>query len=636
MGRVLTWAGEPMDIVGHESLEPRDKLDAMTNTQVTPGGAAGGVAVNGLSDTSWEKLSPARGVGLGQARENVRRLRQRIFKAAQAGDSKRVRNLQKLMLRSHSNTLLSVERVTQINAGRRTAGVDGEVALTDEARTELIARVQRGARSWTPLPVRRVYIPKAGTTIKRRPLGIPVIFDRVLQARVKNALEAEWEARFEARSYGFRPGRGCHDAIEAIFNALSGKNAKRLWVLDADLSAAFDRIDHTQLLMALDSFPARAMVEGWLKAGVIEAGSGFAPTPEGSPQGGVISPVLMNVALHGLEEAAGVRYYAHGSEAGWTVDGTPVLCRYADDFVVACHSQEQAIKVKAQLSQWLGVRGLALNEDKTRIVHASHGFDFLGFTIRRYPNGKLIIKPSADAVRRIRRRLREEFHAMRGASASALIWKLNPIISGWASYYRTAVSSAAFSALDGYVWKLAYKWAIRRHRTKSRKWVAARYFGRFHPARGDMWVFGDRDSGAYLQKFAWTKIVRHQLVTAKASPDDPALTDYWARRRRRYQPPLSDHIVRLLRKQDARCPLCGDHLLHADHEPAHPHEWEQWHRTVRKAITKHALEITDTGRAGTPDRDRIRLIHTHCRRRLPSGAGSQPALLPATPPSRLA
>lgn len=341
MGRVLTWAGEPMDIVGHESLEPRDKLDAMTNTQVTPGGAAGGVAVNGLSDTSWEKLSPARGVGLGQARENVRRLRQRIFKAAQAGDSKRVRNLQKLMLRSHSNTLLSVERVTQINAGRRTAGVDGEVALTDEARTELIARVQRGARSWTPLPVRRVYIPKAGTTIKRRPLGIPVIFDRVLQARVKNALEAEWEARFEARSYGFRPGRGCHDAIEAIFNALSGKNAKRLWVLDADLSAAFDRIDHTQLLMALDSFPARAMVEGWLKAGVIEAGSGFAPTPEGSPQGGVISPVLMNVALHGLEEAAGVRYYAHGSEAGWTVDGTPVLCRYADDFVVACHSQEQ-------------------------------------------------------------------------------------------------------------------------------------------------------------------------------------------------------------------------------------------------------------------------------------------------------
>lgn len=171
----------------------------------------------------------------------------------------------------------------------------------------------------------------------------------------------------------------------------------------------------------------------------------------------------------------------------------------ATHLVVACHSQEQAITVKA--------RGPALNEDKTTIVHASHGFDFLGFTIRRYPNGKLIIKPSADAVRRIRRRLREEFHAMRGASVSALIWKLNPIISGWASYYRTAVSSAAFSASDDYVWKLAYKWASRRHRTKPRKWVAARSFGRFHPARGDMWVFGDRDSGAYPQKFVWTRIV---------------------------------------------------------------------------------------------------------------------------------
>lgn len=259
-------------------------MDARTKVQAAACDAVGDVMVNGPSDVLGEALRSARGVGMGQARKNVWRLRQRIFKAARAGDLKRVRNLQKLMLRSHSNTLLSVERVTELNAGRRTAGVDGEVALTDEARTELIARVQRAAGSWRPLPVRRVYIPKAGATIKRRPLGIPVIFDRVLQARTKNALEAEWEARFEPRSYGFRPGRGCHDAIEAIFNTLSGKNAKRLWILDADLTAAFDRIDHQQLLAALDSFPARDMVEGWLRAGVIEAGAGFAPTEEGTPK----------------------------------------------------------------------------------------------------------------------------------------------------------------------------------------------------------------------------------------------------------------------------------------------------------------------------------------------------------------
>jgi Group II intron, maturase-specific domain len=179
----------------------------------------------------------------------------------------------------------------------------------------------------------------------------------------------------------------------------------------------------------------------------------------------------------------------------------------------------------------LAVRGLALNEDKTSIIHASRGFDFLGFNIRRYPNGKLLIKPSTAAIKRIRQRLREVFRAMRGATTLALIQTLNPIISGWAAYYRTAVSSAVFSALDDYVWKLALKWATRRHRNKPKRWIADRYFGRFHPHRKDRWVLGDRDSGVYLQKFSWTRIVRHQLVTGGASPDDPALADYWARRR---------------------------------------------------------------------------------------------------------
>jgi len=261
---------------------------------------------------------------------NVRRLRQRIFTAMREGDLAKVRNLQKLMLRSWSNTLVSVRQATQRNAGRRTAGIDGEVALTSPARMDMAVLVHRSVRSWRPRAVRRVYIPKAGNRAKLRPLGIPVIADRCHQGRVRHALEPEWEARFEPRSYGFRPGRSCQDAIEAIHVTSCGPRAKRLWAVDADLAAAFDKIDHCGLLGQLGSFPARDMIRDWLKAGVFEAGKGFTPTQEGVPQGGVISPVLLNVALHGLEEAAGVRYVCKGSEVRRTRADSPVIIRYAD------------------------------------------------------------------------------------------------------------------------------------------------------------------------------------------------------------------------------------------------------------------------------------------------------------------
>jgi RNA-directed DNA polymerase len=248
-------------------------------------------------------------------------------------------------------------------------------------------------------------------------------------------LEPEWEARFEPRSYGFRPGRGCADAIGALFATLNGPMARRVWILDADLSAAFDNIDHARLLDALDSFPARELIGRWLRAGVIEKGT-FTSTGQGSPQGGVISPLLMNVALHGLEEAAGVRYRERGVNAGKAVEGTPILVRYADDMVACCYSEEQAEQVKARLSGWLAPRGLVFNEDKTRVVALEDGFDFLGFNIRRYRRGhgpgKLLIKPSQDAVRRIRRRLADEVRNLRGSNAAAVIARLNPIVRGWA------------------------------------------------------------------------------------------------------------------------------------------------------------------------------------------------------------
>lgn len=567
--------------------------------------------------------------------ENVRRLRQRIFKATREGSMATARNLQKLMLRSWSNTLVSVRQATQLNAGRKTAGVDAEVALTPRARMELAVRVHREVSTWCPRPVKRVYIPKAGNRAKLRPLGIPVIADRCHQGRVRNALEPEWEARFEPKSYGFRPGRSCHDAIGAIFQACCSAKTKRVWALDADLAAAFDKIDHDRLLEALGSFPARDLIREWLKAGVIEEGKGFTPTDEGTPQGGVISPLLLNVALHGLETAAGARYYpADTSEAGKIKPGSPMVIRYADDLVALCHSQGQAQEVKARIAEWLTPRGLAFNEEKTKIVNIDDdGYDFLGFNIRRY-HGKLLIKPSKAAIQRIRERLRTEFRALRGANAAAVIARINPITRGWTAYYRGVVSSSTFSGLDNYLWVLCYKWATFSHATKPKKWIVARYFGKYNRFRNDRWVFGDAASGAYLAKPSWTGIVRHTMVKGAASPDDPALAEYWANRRRRVRPPLDSYTLRLLTKQDGRCPICQGPILTTDQPPQSPHEWERWwQQIIRRAI--NANHLTHHGRPSSPDGDHTRLVHAACQRELLARQRGRTACTP-TPPSRLA
>jgi RNA-directed DNA polymerase len=439
--------------------EPEDKLDSATH-----------VVVNGPEDAPFDWHA----VDWRRVEDDVRRLRQRIFTASKAGDLKKVRSLQKLMLRSRANTLLSVRRVTERNAGRMTAGVDGEVVLTPQAKARLADRVHQQAEPFKAMPVRRVYIPKQGSSTKRRPLGIPVIADRVHQARVVNALEPEWEARFEPRSYGFRPGRGCHDAIQAVFEVVKGKRPKRPWVLDADLAGAFDRIAHDHILAMLGTFPARGMVAQWLKAGVVEQGR-LHRTEEGTPQGGVVSPVLLNIALDGMEQTAGVRYQSKGSIR---VD-SPAVIRYADDFIVHCHTRQDALEIKAKLATWLAPRGLAFNEDKTRVVTLAEGFDFLGFNVRRYRD-KTLIKPSKAAIRRTRERLRTELRSLRGSNAQAVMRKLNPIIRGWANYYRTQVSSDAYSALDAYLWRLTWKWANYSHPNKPKPWVFARYYGKFN------------------------------------------------------------------------------------------------------------------------------------------------------------
>jgi RNA-directed DNA polymerase len=303
--------------------------------------------------------------------------------------------------------------------------------------------------------------------------------------------------------------------------------------------------------------------------------------------------------------------------------GKPMLVTYADDFVALCHSEAEAYKVKEELARWLEPRGLSFNEEKTRVAHLAEGFDFLGFNVRRHGD-KMIIKPSKVAVKRVQKRLHDEVIALRGANAAAVVKKLNPIVRGWATYHRTVVSKKTFKSLDNHVWILMKKWAKHTHPRKPSIWAIARYFGQFNSFRQDKWVFGDRDSGAYLYKFNWTKIERHVQVKGSNSRDDPSLDKYWASRTRKKMPATADKVsLALADRQKGICPLCKQPLISgAEYEPNSVQDWARWFSASMKPLHKQRLMLRRD--SGPDERTHLRLVHAECGRQLHTGGYKRP------------
>jgi RNA-directed DNA polymerase len=561
--------------------------------------------IEGWSDINWRKVE-----------RYVFKLQTRIYAASRQGEKGQVRKLQRTLMRSWSNRVLAVRRVTQDNQGKNTAGVDGIKSLSPKKRCELVGQLKLTGKS---KPTRRVWIAKPGKA-EKRPLGIPTMYDRALQGVVKAALEPEWEAHFEPNSYGFRPGRSCHDAIKQIKYCIQSK-AK--YVLDADIAQCFNRISHNELLGRLEQQGiVKKQIAAWLKSGVIDQGV-FTAISEGTPQGSVISPLLANIALHGLEQLivkefprmtySGRETWFHKKGADFK---TPNIIRYADDFVVLHEDKTVVQRCRELISEWLSGIGLELKPEKTRLAHTLSselsedgiaGFDFLGHHIQQHQVGKYqssknssgvvlgfktLITPTKKASKVQQEKIKSIVTKHRSSPQVALISELNPVIRGWANYYANSdIKTVGESSRQDHLTYLKLRrWAKRRCRGK----IKAGHQKYWHSEGGRNWVFstGTDANSARLHLYNDVACSSNNYVKVKGdkSPYDGDLV-YWSTRMGNH-PEMPNREAFLLKKQKGKCAHCGlnfreDDLIEVDHK-------------------------IPTSLGGKNDWKNLQLLHRHC------------------------
>jgi RNA-directed DNA polymerase len=480
----------------------------------------------------------------------VRRLQRRIAQAQQQGKTRKVRALQFILTRSYSARCLAVRRVTE-NSGQRTPGVDGQKLDTPEKKAQAVNNLSR--EDYQPQPLKRVYIPKNdGRAV--RPLGIPTLQDRAQQALHLSALEPLAETTADPNSYGFRRARSVADAIEQVVNALCRPNSAQ-WILEADIKSCFDEISHEWLL---DHIPMdRAILGKWLAAGFIEQQVHY-PTTAGTPQGSLISPVLMNLTLDGLEPLLARSF---PPRSGAKVN----LVRYADDFIITGKSRELLVnEVTPLVAQFLKERGLQLAERKTKVTHVSEGFDFLGKHIQKYSNGKLLTKPSRQNVQAFLAEIKTCFHENLNTPLDKLLLLLNPKIRGWALFHRSSASKDTFDYVDSRIFHQLEHWMRRRHPRKTMLWCYRQYLttvgDRSYVLQATFQDRRGKPRTIRLCKAADVPIKRHVKIKAAANPFLPAWEAYFEERLALQMRDTfygHDKLLRLWFKQDGRCPQCG-------------------------------------------------------------------------------